>query len=120
MELVFHSIDDRGSKTLFRSKYKIIDDKIIFSDKSTPGCTIEFSPNVPLNFKRSGSVLMSMSFMPRMKTKGYYKNLETGLEFDFEVYTDNLKMENNKFQIEYTMFLYNERLSSHKIWILLH
>ena len=106
---------------LFRSSnYEIVDGKIVFLDKSTPGCQIEFTPNVPMKFKRSGSVLMQMSFMPGIKTKGYYKSEVTGLEFDFEVYTENLKIENNKFSIEYTMFLYNERLSSHKIWILLH
>ena len=120
MELVFHSLDDRGEKVLFRTAYQIKDNKIIFDDKSTEGTKVEITLGNPLRFKRAGNVSMEMLFSLNQKTKGYYKSHEVGFDFDFEVLTDKLIVDNNRISIEYTMFLYGERLSSHKIWILLH
>ena len=120
MEVVFHSLDDKGEKVLFRSDYKVENNRIIFADRSTEGTTIEITPGIPMRFTRSGSVNMEILFSPHEKTKAFYASKEVGFDFEFEVYTDRLIVESNRISIEYTMFLYGDRLSSHKIWILLH
>ncbi len=120
MEVVFHSLDDKGEKVFFRSKCEVINNKIIFDDKSTENTKITITPGQPMRFTRAGNVNMEIMFSLNERTRCYYNSKDVGFDFEFEVYTDRLIVESNRISIEYTMFLYGDKLSSHKIWILLH
>ena len=53
------------------------------------------------------------------KTKCHYKN-ELGLEFDFLVLTKELLISSKRIEMEYSLFLEQDKISTHKITILFH
>lgn len=120
MQVTFHSIDNENNKIFFKSLASKNDNIISFEDKSTMNTTIFLEiKDLSIIFIRKGSINMNIELILNNRTPAKYKN-EMGLEFDFEVFTNKLIIEKNKITIEYIMFLDNEEISSHKIWILFH
>lgn len=120
MIVTFHSIDNENEKVFFKTKGEQKENSIFFKDESMPNTTIELKIEASsVELIRSGDYNTNMLFQKNKKTKAYYRN-NLGLEFDFYVETKVLDIKKNKISIEYNMFLFEEEISTHKIWILLH
>lgn len=120
MILTFHSIDSNDNKIIYKTEYIKKDNQIIFADKSMENSVIQLTiENDSITFKRIGDNEIDLMLVYNQKTTGFYKNT-MGLEFKFEVYTTSLNITTKKISIEYTMFLENNPMSTHKIWILFH
>lgn len=120
MELVFYSLDNDNNKVFFRTEYKRINNQIIFLDKSLENTTIYLTINGnSLVFERKGNTSMNMSLKEGFISKGHYEN-STGLFFDFETKTKSLSIKDNCIEIEYSLFVLSDEISSHKIWITLN
>ena len=120
MILTFHSIDSNDNKIIFNTEYTKKDNLVIFKDKSMENSVIELTiENDSITLKRTGDNEMDLMLIYNQKTTGFYKN-NMGLEFEFEAYTTSLNITSKKISIEYTMFLEDNPISTHKIWILFH
>ena len=120
MRLSFHSIDDNDNKIFYESDYEKSEKEIMFIDKTLENTTNHFIfLKDKLKLIRSGDVEMEILFDLSNLTKGYYKNT-MGLEFEFFIKTNTLKVEKNKILVEYNMILDEINTTTHKIWILLH
>lgn len=120
MILTFHSVDSNDNKIIYKTEYKKENNVIIFKDKSMENTEIHLIvDNDSIIFQRIGDNEMNLMLMYNQKTTGYYKN-NMGLEFEFEAYTISLTITTKKISIEYTMFLEDNPISTHKIWILFH
>ena len=83
MELVFYSLDNENNKVFFRTDFKKIDNKIVFSDKSMENTTIYLTINGnSLVFERKGNTSMMMVLEEGITHSGHYEN-NTGLFFFF-------------------------------------
>lgn len=119
MIVTFHSLDNDNNKIYFKSEAQIIDDYIVFDDKSIENTKIYLKYNSSsVIFKRVGNTNMSIEYIQDKITTGTYKN-ELGLEFNFSVDTTSFSIEKDKIIIEYNMYIEKDYISSHKIWILL-
>lgn len=91
-----------------------------FLDKSSENTKIDLTKvsSKEIKFLRRGDVFTSIDFILNHKTKGIYKN-NLGLEFEFDVLTNRLMIENNKILIEYDYFYESDLLSKFKIILLI-
>ena len=120
MRLSFHSIDDNDNKIFYETNYEKSENEIVFIDKTLENTTNHLLIDEDkLKLIRLGDVEMEMLFILNQTTNGYYKN-NIGLEFEFIIKTNKLKVEKNKILVEYNMILDEFTASTHKIWILLH
>ena len=120
MMLTFHSIDDENNKIIFKSEYKKNNNIIIFEDKSVENTMIFLTINEDnIIFERKGNINMKLILHKNIKTQGYYQN-ELGLDFKFNIITSKLEYNKNKINIGYSMYLDEDLISTHKIWILFH
>ncbi|MGM9969701.1 MAG: DUF1934 family protein [Anaeroplasma sp.] len=118
MQVTFHSLDSDENKIFFKSDAHYENDYIVFEDKSCQNTIIYLKIDSIINLIRKGKVNTNISFIEGIKTDCHYNN-DIGLEFDFQVLTNNININKNKITIEYTMFLDGKEFSTHKIWILL-
>lgn len=117
MELVFYSLDNDNNKVFFRTDYEKKDNRIIFQDKSIENTMIYLTINGnSLLFERKGNTSMIMSLEEGKNTSGHYES-STGLFFDFVTKTKILSIIDNQIKIEYSLYVQEEEMSSHKIWI---
>lgn len=117
MDLVFYSLDDNENKIFFRTSYELLDNQIVFDDKSMENTKIllTISEN-SLIFERKGNVCMKMNLVLNEETKGIYEN-SNGLSFEFSTLCKSLLITKKKIEIEYSLFVMMDEISSHKIWI---
>lgn len=120
MRLSFHSIDDEENKIFYEANYERSDNEIMFVDKVLENTVnhIIFDED-KLKLIRTGDTQSEIIFDISRQTPGFYKN-SIGLEFEFIIKTNKIKIENNKILVEYNMILDEFTATTHKIWILLH
>lgn len=118
MELMFHSLDSNDNKVFFRASYEIKNNTYVFQDKTDKGTTIYLTINDnEILFERKGNTNMQLLLSDNTLTGGHYEN-NVGLKFDFGVKTTSIKIESKKLEMEYSLFLDGNILSTHKIWVL--
>lgn len=120
MKLTFHSIDDENNKIIYKSDYVKNNNTIIFDDKSVENTKVYLEINNDnIIFERKGNINMKINLTLNKKTEGYYQN-DIGLDFKFYIVTNKIENNKNKITIEYSMYLDEDLMSTHKIWILFH
>lgn len=118
MNVTFYSLDSLDNKIFFKEKGILDKNILIFNDKSAQSTKIYLTINEDnIILDRVGNIKMHMHFIRNIETAGYYEN-ELGLEFKMNILTSKLIIKTNKIEIEYSLFLDGNMLSSHKIWIL--
>ncbi len=111
MIVSFISIDEDDNKIEYTSSADVINDKIIFMDKSTTNTNIMiYKKNDSLYLKRYGLIDMTMEYKLGNKTLGYYKN-QDGIEFEFQTYTNYLEIKDDKYIVDYEMIVENDVVS---------
>lgn len=117
MELIFHSLDSASNKVFFRTTFKKVEDTLIFSDKTDKNTTIYLTKkNKTLLFERKGNITMQMVLDLENETLGHYEN-SNGLSFDFTIKTKKLNIRENLIEMEYALYVEEDEISIHKIWI---
>ncbi len=120
MELVFYSLDNDNNKVFFRADYERKNNQIVFVDKSIENTMIYLTINGnSLMFERKGNTSMTMVLEEMKTTSGHYES-STGLFFDFETKTKRLSIKDNKIEIENSLSVLADEMSSNKIWITLN
>lgn len=120
MELLFHSLDSNENKVFFRSNYERNGNTYVFPDKTDKGTSIILTiKNSEILFERKGNTNMQLLLSKDNMTLGHYEN-NLGLKFEFYVKTNNLKIEPQKIEMEYSLYVDDDMLSTHKIWVLFH
>ncbi len=120
MDLTFYSIDSNNDKVIYHTSYIKSENTIIFDDKSVSNTKIYLTiDDDKVQFVRKGNVFMNVLLEYNKNTFCHYEN-EIGLSFDFIVKTTNLSITNKRIEMEYDLFLENDKISSHKITILFH
>ena len=120
MNLTFYSKDSNDNKVLFTTSYIKDDNEVIFNDESVSNTTIYLIiNNDSIIFKRKGSILMDITIKKDLTTKCHYEN-EMGLSFDFLVKTKSLLIREKRIEMEYSLFLDGDIISTHKITIIFH
>lgn len=118
MKVTFHSLDSNDNKVFFRSTCVKNGNEYRFKDKSAANTEISLSiRGNEVLFSRRGEIEMDLLINPTEKTEGHYKN-SMGLLLNFMVTTSLLKIEENRIEMEYSLFFDEEMLSTHKIWVL--
>ena len=118
MKVSFISIDDEKNKISFSTETIKSDNRYTFQDKTSQNTMIEIEVLEPcVRLTRTGDISMYMLFDLNNITSGSYENKE-GLEFEFEIKTDKLEVQNSKIRIDYSMIMDNQVLSSHKLSLL--
>ena len=114
----FKSIDKDGNITEFETEYNYENNVYSFEDKSTENTMIyvSFDSN-SLSFIRKGDTIMNLDLIYKQKSSGYFKN-NLGLRFEFETFTNDLSINFNKIYVSYSLFIENDLINEHKIWIL--
>ena len=114
----FKSIDKEGNITEFESICLYENGIYTFKDESTENTMIyvSFDSN-NLNIIRKGDTTMDLNLIFKQKTSGYFEN-NLGLKFEFESFTDDLSVNFNNIYASYSLFIENELINQHKIWIL--
>lgn len=120
MNLTFYSVDSNDEKVVYNTPFVRDENQIIFLDKSVSNTTIYLTIlENSLLFERKGDIEMSLPLEMGKKTHCHYKN-ELGLEFDFLVLTNELLISSKRIEMEYSLFLEGDTISTHKITILFH
>ncbi len=118
MNITFYSLDSLDNKIFFKEKGMFDKNILIFNDKSVENTKIYLTINDnDIILDRVGNVKMHMHFIRNTETTGFYEN-ELGLQFKMNILTSKLIIKANKVEIEYSLILDGNMLSSHKIWIL--
>lgn len=118
-KITFHSVDSDGEKVIFHTEGTIIDNKIVFVDKTAKNTNIIITLfNDCVAFERIGESKMYLKLALNTYTKCNYDN--HGLAFEFEAYTTKLNVTNTKLEFEYDMYIEKDLISKRKIYILLH
>lgn len=114
----FKSIDKDNNIIEFETEYNYENNVYSFIDKSCENTMIyvSFDSN-SLSFIRKGDTVMNLDLIYNQKSSGYYKN-NLGLKFEFDTYTKDLSINFNKIYVSYSLFIENELINEHKIWIL--
>lgn len=119
MVVYFYSINQDKEKVCFHSEGKKDGNRIMFSDLSCENTIISLLVEKDkIVLKREGDTETEMELIKDKTTKGYYKN-KMGLDFFFKVICKRLEIKKNRIDIEYSMIMDSEEISSHKIWIIL-
>lgn len=120
MNLTFYSVDSNKEKVCYSTEFVRDENQIIFLDKSVANTTIYLTIfENSLLFERKGDILMDLPLKYGEKTLCHYKN-ELGLEFDFLVLTNELLISSKRIEMEYSLFLEQDKISTHKITIIFH
>ena len=118
MKVSFISIDDENNKINFSTEVTKVDNIYRFIDKTTNNTTIEIEVlGNSVRLTRIGDITMYMLYDINNITSGSYENVE-GLEFNFEIKTTKLEVQNNKIRIDYSMIMDKQVMSSHKLSLL--
>lgn len=119
MIVSFFSIDDELNKVTFKSEAKIINNSIIFEDKSVKNTIINLEVyDDKISIDRSGDINTYMEFRLNEYFDTFYKSKE-GLEFNFKIFCNLLEIKQKRIDIEYDMILDENTKFHHKIWVLL-
>ena len=114
----FKSIDKEGNIIEFESICLYENGIYTFKDESTENTMIYISfDSNNLNIIRKGDTTMDLNLIFKQKTSGYFEN-NLGLKFEFESFTDDLSVNFNNIYASYSLFIENELINQHKIWIL--
>lgn len=117
MELVFHSLDSASNKVFYKTTLKKVDNTLIFSDKTVENTTIYLTiEEDSLLFERKGNITMEMVIKENEESIGQYENIN-GLMFEFKVKTKKLSILKNNIEMEYALYVDEDEISIHKIWI---
>ncbi len=120
MVVIFRSVDQENNSVSFQSEGYYDGEYLIFEDKSALETKIHLQIlDNKLILIREGLIKMKITLVEGKCLPSYYKN-DIGLEFNFIAFCKKLIINKNKIMVEYDMILDNEKLSSHKIWIILH
>ena len=120
MKLEFISFDKDKNKTRFITDYEIINDQIIFEDKSNTNTKIYLKiKDSKLDIRRIGNTKMKMTLDLAKKTEGYYKN-DMSLEFEFLCLCHDLLIENNKIKARYDMIIDDEVINTTDLMIIMY
>ena len=119
MIISFYSIDEELNKVSFKSDAKIVNNSIIFEDKSVKDTIInlEIYDN-KIIIDRSGFINTYFEFRLNEFFNTKYKS-EEGLEFEFKIFCNLLEIKQNRIDIEYDMILDENIKFHHKLWIIL-
>lgn len=114
----FKSIDKEGNIIEFESICLYENGIYSFKDESIENTMIHVSfDSNNLNFIREGDTIMDLNLIYKQKTSGYFEN-KLGLKFEFESFCNDLSLNFNKIYVSYSLFIENELINEHKIWIL--
>lgn len=115
MLVSFLSFDQENNKIAYQSEAELEDNTYRFMDKSMPNTEIELVKGKDfITLKRSGYCTMCLKFLLNECTKGFYKNKD-GLEFEFSVQTTELKIENSRIRISYSINIDGEPITYQRI-----
>lgn len=115
MYISFQSVDSENHKIEYLSEATLLENWIEFEDKSCVETKILLRiDNGQVELKREGFINMSIKFHLYEVTCGAYVNTD-GLDFEFEIYTSELQIEEGKLMIKYDMIMDDEVISRHFI-----
>ena len=114
----FKSIDKEGNIIEFESACIYENGIYRFADGSIENTMIYVSfDSDSVSIIRKGDTNMDLNLIYKQKTSGYYEN-NLGLKFEFESFTNDLSVNFNKIYVSYSLFIENDMVNEHKIWIL--
>ena len=114
----FKSVDKDGNVTIFDSLCEYSDGIYKFKDIATENTYIYISIDAStVSIIRKGNTNMELFLAYGMKTTGYYKN-NLGLEFNFLAETTDLSINSDRIYASYSLFVENDLVNQHKMWIL--
>ena len=114
----FKSIDKEGNVTEFDSICEYKNNTYSFKDLATENTMIYITIDAStVTIKRLGNTNMEIFLANGIKTSGYYKN-NLGLEFNFYTLTTDLSINSCSLYASYSLFMENDKINEHKMWIL--
>lgn len=118
MKVAFLSLDEEKNKIYFETECFKKENRIYFTDKSTPNTQIEIElQEDAILFKRTGETSMEMILKEEERTAGYFRN-DTGLAFEFQVECHKMLKTDKRIVLYYDLILDNIETHSHKISLL--
>lgn len=115
MVVSFLSIDQENHKIAYQSEATVYHNTYTFLDKSLKDTSIELTKTTDfVTLRRFGYCTMDMQFCLNKITHGVYNNKD-GLEFSFSIRTTELKIENSRIRIAYTMSIEGDEVSQQRI-----
>lgn len=119
MIVSFFSVDEELNKVSFKSEAKVINNSIIFEDKSVKDTIINLEIyDDKIIVDRSGNINTYLEFKLNETFNTKYKSND-GLEFEFKIFCNLLEIKQNRIDIEYDMILDESTKFHHKLWFLL-
>lgn len=113
MRLIFRTIVDE--ETIEKEVDFVRDNETIsFMDNQTKNSFIPLTEGIKL--VREGQIKQEILFLPNKITKTTLID-EFDLQMDFFVYTEVVKQTMKGIYIKYSLFVGQEKLSQHKIWL---
>lgn len=116
MKAHFYSIS-KDYKQKYISDLKIEGSKYIFNDTKDTKTIFDIINTSNISIKRSGDTKMDMVCSLLKTTKGTYEN--ELISFNFEVYTKNIEISDDKISIEYDLYIDAELNNQYKIYLLI-
>ena len=102
---IYFKIVSKDSNESFHTTGEIKQDRIIFKDTNENMHYIIYKGN-DIQYHKRGEVEMRYDFIKHKQTKGYY-NLQ-GNRFVFDIKTDTLLLQENRFYIKYRLYQNND------------
>lgn len=116
MKAHFYSIS-KDFKQKYISNLKIDGSKYIFKDTDTTETIFDIINTQNIAIKRSGESKMDIICSLGQTTSGTYEN--DLISFNFEVYTQNIEISEDKINIEYDLYIDAELNNHYKIFLLI-
>lgn len=114
----FKSIDKEGNVIEFESDCSYENGIFTFKDQSIENTMIHLTyDSNSVSILRNGDTKMDLNLIYKQKTSGYYEN-NLGLKFEFYSFTNDLSVNSNQIYVSYSLFIENDMINEHKIWIL--